>query len=80
MTQPDEVLAALREQMLAAGISAVHIDYTTDPPTVVLDQAPVPMAEQKVVLQMTASASVTHADGRVCDEDCEAHGHYREAV
>lgn len=76
MTEPD--LAALREQMLAAGITAVHIDYSVDPPSVTFDQGDVPMAKQEIVLQMTATASVTHANGRVCDEDCEAHGHYRD--
>lgn len=56
-------------------MTEIQIDYTTDPPTVRM--ADLPPDTQIVGVVVTATASVTHADGRICDDDCEANNHYR---
>lgn len=53
----------------------IKVDYTTDPPTIHMGD--LPSNAQVVAVVMTASASVTHADGRECDDQCEASNHYR---
>lgn len=53
----------------------ITVDYSTDPPTV--HMADLPPDTQIVGVFATATASVTHADGGVCDDECEAHNHYR---
>lgn len=55
----------------------IKIDYTTDPPTIHMGDLP-PNA-QIIAAVVTASAGVTHANGRVCDDDCESNGHYRDS-
>lgn len=54
----------------------IKIDYTTDPPTIHMGD--LPKNAQIVGVIATASATVTHADGRLCDTECEANNHYRD--